>query len=35
MSHPYFDPSRWENWPIVAILVVLALAMIVEASKET
>ncbi len=35
MSHLYFDPSRWENWVIVVILVTLAVAMIVDASKET
>lgn len=35
MSDTHFDPSRWENWPIVAVLVVLAVAMIIDASKET
>jgi hypothetical protein len=34
MSDPYFDPSRWENWVMVAMTLGLFAYALVLISKE-
>lgn len=35
MSDTYFDPSRWENWAMVAMILVAFAYALVLASKES